>query len=477
MLHYGYPEIRDLLFHGSFGLERESLRVLGDGTLSHTRNPLGESAHVTRDFCENQTEVNTDPCPSAEEAVRELDRFTANIQRVLADLPEPELLWPFSNPPYIKAENDIPIARFDGDLAEKTEYRRYLSARYGRYLMTLSGIHVNYSFSERLLRAEFRIHENETRTNSARSVKSTRPEAGMAQTSRTKAGGSEPMRGMSAGQAEEARFRKFRDQFYVELAEKAAVSGWILTALTAASPLGDSSFAVEGVTGEDYFPGMASIRCSELGYWNFFTPVLDYSDIHSYADSIESYVTGGVLRAPSELYYPVRLKPRGKNTLDNLRSGGVSHIELRMFDLNPLAFSGVAVRDVKFAQLLLIYLAAGPAVRADKNAQIMAVRNFKSAARYDLRTVRLASTDGNEMSMHAAGLRLLHDMKIFFRDCDQDVQCVLDFELEKFTDPKRRYAAAVKEKYAGGFVKKGLALARQRQEESLRSLREGERNV
>ena len=100
-------------------------------------------------------------------------------------------------------------------------------------------------------------------------------------------------------------------------------------------------------------------------------------------------MTGGVLRAPSELYYPVRLKPRGKNTLDNLRSGGVSHIELRMFDLNPLAFSGVAVRDVKFAQLLLIYLAAGPAVRAYKNAQIMAVRNFKSAARYDLRTVRL----------------------------------------------------------------------------------------
>ena len=142
MLHYENPEIRDLLFQGSFGLERESLRVLGDGTLSHTRHPFGESAHVTRDFCENQTEVNTDPCPSAEEAVRELDRFTAKLQRVLAELPEPELLWPFSNPPYIRQENDIPIAFFDGDLAEKTEYRRYLSARYGRYLMTLSGMPV-----------------------------------------------------------------------------------------------------------------------------------------------------------------------------------------------------------------------------------------------------------------------------------------------------------------------------------------------
>ena len=35
----------------------------------------------------------------------------------------------------------------------------------------------------------------------------------------------------------------------------------------------------------------------------------------------------------------------------------------------------------------------------------------------------------------------------------------------------------MKEKYAGGFVRKGLVLARQRQEESLRSLREGERHV
>ena len=470
MRQYENPGIREVVFQGSFGLERERLRVLGDGTLSHTRHPFGESAHVTRDFCENQTEVNTDPCPSAEEAVRELDRFTAKLQRVLAELPEPELLWPFSNPPYIRQENDIPIAFFDGDLAEKTEYRRYLSARYGRYLMTLSGIHVNYSFSEELLRAEFRIRERE---NAAGGTKT--PQAKTAP--RAESDSSEPMSGLSAEQTEEARFRTFRDQFYVELAEKAAVSGWILTAVTAASPLGDSSFAEEGVTGGDYFPGMASIRCSELGYWNFFTPVLDYSDIRSYADSIEAYVTGGVLRAPSELYYPVRLKPRGKNTLDNLRSGGVSHIELRMFDLNPLAFSGVAVRDVKFAQLLLIYLAAGPAVRADKNAQIMAVRNFKSAARYDLRTVRLASTDGNKGSLHEAGLRLLQDMETFFRDCGRDVQCVLDFELEKFTDPERRYAAAVKEKYAGGFVRKGLVLARQRQEESLRSLREGERHV
>lgn len=445
MLHYEDPEIRDLLFQGSFGLERESLRVLGDGTLSHTRHPFGEGAHVTRDFCENQTEVNTDPCPSAEEAVRELDRFTASIQKTLAELPEPELLWPFSNPPYIKHENDIPIALFEGDLAEKTDYRRYLSMRYGRYLMTLSGIHVNYSFSEELLRAEFRIREQ------------------------SESGSPEP--------TAEAHFRKFRDQFYVELAEKAAVCGWILTAVTAASPLGDSSFAEEGVTGGDYFPGMASIRCSELGYWNFFTPVLDYSDVRSYADSIEAYVTSGVLRAPSELYYPVRLKPRGQNTLENLRSGGVSHIELRMFDLNPLAFSGVAVRDVKFAQLLLIYLAAGPAVRADKNAQIMAVRNFKSAARYDLRTVRLASPDGNEESMHEAGLRMLRDMQTFFSGCGQDVQCVLDFELEKFTNPERRYAAAVREKYAGGFVRKGLVLARQRQEESLRSLREENEHV
>lgn len=68
------------------------------------------------------------------------------------------------------------------------------------------------------------------------------------------------------------------------------------------------------------------------------------------------------MKAPSELYYPIRLKPRGDNSLEALRRYGVDHIELRMFDLNPLAEVGVEVKDIRFAQLLIVWLASVPTV-------------------------------------------------------------------------------------------------------------------
>ena len=58
---------------------------------------------------------------------------------------------------------------------------------------------------------------------------------------------------------------------------------------------------------------MASVRCSELGYWNFFAPVFDYTNLTRYADSIQRYVDDGLIRYATELYYPIRLKPAGEN--------------------------------------------------------------------------------------------------------------------------------------------------------------------
>lgn len=99
--------------------------------------------------------------------------------------------------------------------------------------MTFSGIHVNYSFSDELLKAEFPLQEDDD-------------------------------------------FQKFKNRFYLELAQKLAVYGWLLVAVSAASPLLDSSFLEKGVCGRDVFTGMASVRCGEMGYWNEFAPILDY---------------------------------------------------------------------------------------------------------------------------------------------------------------------------------------------------------
>lgn len=423
MLHAEHPEVRALLLRGNFGLEKESLRITEEGFLAHTKHPFPYDDHIVRDFCENQTEINTPVTKSAGEAVRVLDHYYCQIQQTLKRLPEREYLWPFSNPPYIRNEDDIPVAQFEGGRASKTTYREYLSDRYGRYKMTFSGIHVNYSFDEELLRRDFAVSGEEN-------------------------------------------FHEYRDQLYVGLAERAAAYGWLLVAVTAASPLMDSSFVEKGRFDGDTFTGMASVRCSEMGYWNFFAPIFDYSNVRAYADSIQHYVDNGCIRFPTELYYPVRLKPRGKNNLNTLREQGVDHIELRMFDLNPLVPCGVEERDIAFAQLFLVWLASIPRQPFPVKAQIQAVQNFKNAAHHDLKTVKIVAPDGVVCSVAEAALRVLAQMRTFYSGFSQEVQDVLSFQEAKFIDGDNRYAWQVRKQFRDGFVKKGLALAKQRQEEA-----------
>ena len=423
VLHADHPKIRELLLLGNFGLEKESLRVDEEGFLSHTSHPFPDDNHIVRDFCENQTEINTSVAKSAGEAVRALLDYDRKIQKTLKSLPKREYLWPFSNPPYICNEADIPVAQFYGGQADKTAYREYLSDRYGRYKMAFSGIHVNYSFDEALLREDFAL-------------------------------------------SGEPDFEEYKNQLYVALAEKAAAYGWLLVAVTAASPLLDSSFVEKGKFDTDTFNGMASTRCSEMGYWNYFAPIFDYSNIRAYADSIQQYVDDGLLRFPTELYYPIRLKPRGVNNLKNLREQGVDHIELRMFDLNPLVPSGIEERDLTFAQLFLVWLASTPREPLSTKAQVQAVQNFKNAAHYDLKTVKIVPPNGEVCSAADAALNVLDHMTEFYRDFPEPVQEVLAFEREKFIDGDNRYAWKIRRTFDGGFVKKGMELARQRQEEA-----------
>ncbi|MGN0072372.1 MAG: hypothetical protein ACI36W_01000 [Coriobacteriales bacterium] len=426
MLHVEDSRVRSLLLKGNFGLERESLRITHDGFLAQTAHPFPNHPNILCDFSENQLEINTGVSGSPQAAVSELLQLDALVQRTLAAAPEPELLWPFSNPPYIRSELDIPIAQYTGELAHKTAYREYLSDRYGRYKMAFSGIHFNYSFSDELLQASFEA-------------------------------------------SGEDDFTAYKDQLYVQLAERAVAYGWLMTAVTAASPLMDSSFVEKKHMGEDLFLGLGTVRCSELGYWNYFTPVLDYSSVRAYADSIQRYVDSGLVCAPSELYYPVRIKPRGPYGLDALRAGDVSHIELRMFDLNPLYPAGVNVSDVFFAQLFLVWLASTPAEPFEEKHQVQAAQNFKNASHYDLKTVRIVSPLGTANTAAKAARHVIGFMREFYAGigAGDEVMACLDYQFSKFVDSSNRYTHIIRERYSGGFVDKGVELARQRQQEQL----------
>ncbi len=422
MLHIENNDVKKRILEGNFGLEKESLRIKKDGTLSHSLHPFPDDTHIVKDFCENQTEINTSVHTSAKGAVEELEFHNRRIYERLESLPEREYLWPFSNPPYIENESDIPVAVFEGIEVSKTAYREYLSAKYGRYKMTFSGIHVNYSFSEKLLEADFQYQK-------------------------------------------ETDYQEYKNRFYLELAQKLAAYGWLLVAVTAASPLLDSSFVEKGVYGQNVFTGMASVRCGEMGYWNEFAPILDYHNISAYADSIRKYVDMGLLKAASELYYPIRLKPAGENNLESLCRNGVNHIELRMFDLNPLVSAGVEEKDIIFAQLLMVWLATAPGQPLSEKEQIQAVQNFKNAARYDLKTVNILTPDGELYSVAHAALKVIDMMKEFYGGLSLDVEEILQFEYEKFTDADNRYAWRIRKQFGDGYVKKGLELVKERQGE------------
>lgn len=418
MLHAQNPDIKKLLLKGNFGMEKETLRIDQNGFMAQTPNPFPNHSNITRDFCENQVEINTGINPTPQAVVEELDRYNIEIQQAAAQ--SNEFIWPFSNPPYIRNERDIPVAQFEGELAHKTEYREYLSDRYGRYKMTFSGIHFNYSFDDELLEADFKLSDYED-------------------------------------------FSRYKNDLYVMLAEKAVAYGWLMVAVTAASPLNDASYVEKTGMGQDLFLGLSTVRMSELGYWNFFAPILSYDSKCAYAESMQSCIDEGLIKYPSELYYPIRLKPKGENTLEALRDGDVSHIELRMFDLNPLVKEGVDVRDVFFAQLFLIWLASTPPEHVSRVDQVQAIQNFKSAAHFDLKTVKIVMPDGDVNTVDVMALKILDRMEEFFSGFDHSITQCLAFQRAKFEDQENRYAWQIRAKYSNGFVQKGLDLCRKQQ--------------
>ena len=360
MLDIRNPAIRPYAFEGNFGLEREALRVTGTGRMAQTPHPFPpDHPRIVRDFCENQTEINTGVHPTAEAAVEELQEIDAAIRTAIA--PQGERLWTNSNPPPIVDESEVAPARFTGALAGKSKYRAYLAGKYGKRLMAYCGIHVNFSFAERLVSA-----------------------AGVD-----------------------------RDEFYLHVASQCIKWGWVIVALTAASPAGQ----------------YASVRCSEKGYWNRFVPILDFSSVRAYAKSIARYVQDGLLIAPSELYYPVRLKPRGPNSLLSLVERGIDHIEIRCVDLNPLTGGLVDARDIEFVRLFLLWCAAQKREALSVEKQKESVAAFKAAARIDFDWTSVGE--------------VLERMDEFFAGSagwPPSVQRVLAFEAEKVYHPGNRYA-------------------------------------
>ena len=145
----------------------------------------------------------------------------------------------------------------------------------------------------------------------------------------------------------------------------------------------------------------------------------------------------------------------------------MSHIELRTVDLNPYELSGINLKDLKFIQLLFAWIASTPGKKLSLRDQVQAAQNFKNAAHFDLRTVKIVIPRGKSVSVVRTGLEVIEKMKAFYRDFPDDVREILDFEEEKLQIPEKRYAWMIKEQFEDDFAGKGLELARKLQERIL----------
>ena len=404
LLCFNNSYINRLAQTAEFGIERESLRVTSDGKLAQTKHPFVGDPHIDRDFCENQVEMIGDVFNDPADLIRQLGGLLNEIDDELVK--SNELLWTFSNPPKFDSEDEIPVARFHGAQRGKSEYRYYLAEKYGKTKMLFSGIHLNISFTESLLQAAFQESGAEIYT-------------------------------------------AFKNDFYLRLAKRLTQYAWLAVYLTAASPVADASL---GIKSNVY----SSIRCSEHGYWNRFTPILDYSSLKKYIRSIARYIVNGDLKAASELYYPVRVKPRGVNSLETLLHNGVNHLELRVLDVNPLTRTGIFSEDIRFIHLLLLWFCSLPDFDFDEEKQIQAIADVKAAAVF-----------GNaEIKNRAA--KTLEEIKRFTALYFQNYLNIVDYQLNKLHDGNS-YAEIVSRKYSKDYMNKGLALAK--------SYQRGERNV
>lgn len=404
-------ELQQHIDAAEYGIEKESLRVTPDGRPAQTLHPFVQN-NIDRDFCENQVEMISSVHYDTASLFGELEELHRIVYDKLRGMDE--LLWPFSNPSVVLSEDEVPVARFEGALKEREIYRNYLARKYGKAKMLYSGIHFNFSFSEDLLRAAFK-----------RSC--------------------------------ESDFRSFKDSVYVELARKLLRYTWLIVYLTAASPLVDESFLrLNGLPADGRYR-YASMRCSDVGYWNDFLPILDFSDVRSYVQSIERYIDLGLLYAASELYYPLRLKPRGKNALDTLREKGVNHIELRCLDVNPLSRIGLFEEDIRFIHLMMLWLMSLSDTGMDERSQRAAINNIKTAA-YDNDTENTIDLDGRKVPLREAAAQALSELHHFAQTYAPDFLTAVTYQEEK---PRgKRYAAIVRERFTD-YIGGGLKLAKE----------------
>jgi glutamate--cysteine ligase len=342
---------RSLLNGRLLGLEREALRVAPDGYISQIPHPavLGSALthpYITTDYSEALLEFITPPLPGPEATLQFLDEIHRFVYPRIGD----ELLWSASMPCILAGEASIPIAEYGRSNPGRMKYvyRCGLAWRYGRIMQVIAGIHFNFSLPDEFW-AAFQDLEGDRRS-----------------------------------------LQDFRSESYFGLIRNLQRFGWLILYLFGASPAVCKSFLDGKATTlpdfDDhtcYGPCATSLRMSNIGYTNrtekksgvnvcynslpeyiasltqaTVTPWPPYDQIGVKVDGEYRQLNANILQIENEYYTSMRPKqpPQGneKPTIA-LKRRGVSYVELRSVDINPLEPLGVTVNQLRFLEAFLLF--------------------------------------------------------------------------------------------------------------------------
>ena len=408
-----------LLSGSKIGLEKESLRIDGDGKISQQPHPpaLGSALtnpYITTDYSEALLEFITPPMQGISTTLGFLQKIH---QFVYARL-ENEVLWSASMPCMVAGEESIPIAYYgDSNLGMmKTVYRRGLGYRYGKMMQMIAGVHFNYSLQD-----TFWSYYRD-------------------------------LFGRDASQQD------FISDRYFALTRNLQRYGWLIYYLFGASPAICKSFlngqpgALQHFDATTYYlPHATTLRMGDIGYNNKKESEIGVKACY---DSIDSYIkclkraiqtsspeyekigvrvageyrqlNTNILQIENEYYSTVRPKqPSASNEkpIHALGQRGVQYIELRSLDLDLFKPLGISSTQLHFLEAFMVFCLLQHSPLID-TAERQAIDNNEINTAHYGRDPALRLTRGQQkISLQEWGREILYEMQAICEILDESSHC------------------------------------------------------
>ena len=414
----------------SRGIEKESLRVSKDNTISSADHPasLGSALtnkYITTDFSEALLELITPTHSSVENALKNLNEI---CKFVVTETPE--TIWPSSIPCKIEDENSIRLADYGTSNAGllKTLYRSGLSYRYGSMMQTVSGIHYNFSFSDKFFDS---LREDEDLQN-------------------------------------------FKNKSYLSLIRNFRRNAWMILYLFGSSPVVPKTFItdrknfLQELNQDDLFLEYATcLRMSELGYMSKAQDNLHiaYNDINEYLKDLKNALTKehnrygevgivkdgkriqintSIIQIENEYYSsirPKRVTPTGERPINILRNEGIDYVEIRALDNNSFLPTGIDEDTSYFLEAYLIGCFFGEDKKSSENEIKELLINWENVVKEGRNPNLKLLKNKEKMSIKDAGMAVIDSLRDIFEqmptEMNEYVEKVfksLDRQEEKFNN-------------------------------------------